>query len=289
FYTLNTYPTVVLLTLYVPAFLIALIGNILVLLTVFTDKKVKRAKNFYLINLALSDLCVTLVCIPVTVSSIVSRLWFYGIFMCKFTAFLQGVVVASSIFTLTAMGIDRYISIQYPASVSWVTSPNQALGIIGTIWIISSIFMGPMIYIRQVDEIDLPLLSSLKFCIENWPREEDRKSYGVFLLLIVYVIPGITLSVCYAHVGQTLCTNEMLRDRSDYYNRRLSRKRAAKVLVVLVVVFMMFWLPYNIFSLCVDLTARHAATAVLPFALWLGHAHSAANPIIYWALNRRFR
>ncbi|XP_055956146.1 QRFP-like peptide receptor, partial [Patella vulgata] len=83
----------------------------------------------------------------------------------------------------------------------------------------------------------------------------------------------------------------MLReDNSDGSSGRLmSRKQAAKMLIILVILFLICWLPYNIFSLCVDLTSTDAPTSGLPFALWLGHAHSAVNPVMYWVLNRRFR
>ncbi|XP_055956144.1 galanin receptor 2a-like, partial [Patella vulgata] len=120
------------LALYSPVFLIGLIGNVLILLTVFTDKHIRKAKNFYLINLAVCDLCVTLVCMPMSVGTIVYRLWVYG------------TVVAGSIFTLTAMSIDRYISIQHPLTANWVTSPNKALLIIAFTWLVSGIFMGPI-------------------------------------------------------------------------------------------------------------------------------------------------
>ncbi|ESP05214.1 hypothetical protein LOTGIDRAFT_94391, partial [Lottia gigantea] len=290
FYTFGNYSTVILLSLYVPTFIIALLGNILIILTVLADETLRKTKNFYLINLASSDLCITLVCMPMTVGTIVYRLWIYGEFLCKFTAFLPGVAVASSIFTLTAMSIDRYVSIQRPSRPHWVTSPGQAVCIIISTWIVSGILMGPLLYIRQVDTLPLPNKAPMRFCIEKWPKDDDRQAFGIFLLFVVYVIPSVTLALCYGHVGKALCTNQMLRNTSDSSNERLSsRKKAAKILIVMVLVFMVCWLPYNIISLSIDITQGSGPIDALPFSLWLGHAHSAINPVMYWSLNRRFR
>ncbi|KAL8606930.1 hypothetical protein ACOMHN_048726 [Nucella lapillus] len=85
------FTTVLLLSLYSPVFLLALLGNLLVLVTLIRERRtLLRAKNLYLLNLALADLCVTLLCMPAAVGTIVNRLWLYGEFLCKFTAFLQG-------------------------------------------------------------------------------------------------------------------------------------------------------------------------------------------------------
>ena len=70
----------------------------------------------------------------------------------------------------------------------------------------------------------------------------------------------------------------------------LSGRRAiVRLLVIIVTVFTLSWLPYNVLSLSVDVSLDAQHTRLLPFALWLGHAHSAVNPVIYWFFNRTFR
>jgi len=59
--------------------------------------------------------------------------------------------------------------------------------------------------------------------------------------------------------------------------------------VTIVVVFVASWLPYNVVSLRVDLSLDAGEARILPFALWLGHAHSAVNPVVYWFFNKTFR
>jgi len=67
------------------------------------------------------------------------------------------------------------------------------------------------------------------------------------------------------------------------------RRTIVRLLVVIVTVFAVCWLPYNVLSLSVDVSLDANHTKLLPFALWLGHAHSAVNPVVYWFFNRTFR
>ena len=188
------------------------------------------------------------------------------------------------------MSVDRYLSIQHPVASRKVISAAQALSMVAVIWLVSVIFMAPLLYIRDLDT--LPTFSDLpevQFCIEMWPQERDKHAYGLFLLFVVFLIPGVTLAICYGHLGRALCTNDITRQSSDSSTRGLfSRKKAARMLIILVVVFMVCWLPYNIASLMSDLGGDNMLM-ILFFTLWFGHAHSALNPIMYWVLNRQFR
>lgn len=90
FYTFKEFETILLLTLYVPIFVIGLVGNILIVISAAREKVIRRAKNYFLINLAVADLAVTLLCMPMAIGTIVYRLWIYGLFVCKVVAFIQG-------------------------------------------------------------------------------------------------------------------------------------------------------------------------------------------------------
>ena len=100
--TVNQFTTVILLTLYIPVFLIGLVGNILIVVSVSADK-VRKAKLYFLVNLAFSDLAVTVLCMPTSIGTSVYRLWVYGRFLCKFSAFIQG-RYHSNIYTVLEYG-----------------------------------------------------------------------------------------------------------------------------------------------------------------------------------------
>ncbi|CAG7732486.1 unnamed protein product [Allacma fusca] len=45
--------------------------------------------NYFLVNLSVADLLVTLLCMPMAVGKAVTSLWLYGEIMCKLTHYLQ--------------------------------------------------------------------------------------------------------------------------------------------------------------------------------------------------------
>ncbi len=108
-YTLNSPFTIALICLYIPVFLLSLGGNGLVIFVVFKNPHMWRVKNMFLVNLALADLLVTLICMPMVVGQIVFRLWVYGYVMCKLTGYMQG----------------KYTLVLYHCCVMWPFTANQ--------------------------------------------------------------------------------------------------------------------------------------------------------------------
>lgn len=92
-FTIHEYSTIVLLSLYIIIFLIGLLGNALIIVTTIRNGQSQHSKNYFLINLAVADLAVTLFCMPTSLGTIIYRIWVYGKFLCKFLAFFQGMLV----------------------------------------------------------------------------------------------------------------------------------------------------------------------------------------------------
>ncbi|XP_059174506.1 QRFP-like peptide receptor [Physella acuta] len=256
-----SYSSVVLLTLYLAIFLTALAGNLMVIVALILQDLSWRANHVYLLNLAICDLLVTLICMPSTVTTIIYKLWLTGLVICKLAPFLQGVAVATGIFTLTAMSVDRYLSIQHPSHAHWSSAPSSAVVLTVITWTTSSVFMAPQLYVRTIDTLSLPDLPAMTFCIEDWPDDLDRQIFSFLLLMLVYVIPVLIVAVCYANVGKMLCTLSFRGgSSSDVYV--YSRRRAARILILLVGLFICCWLPYNVMSLIVDI---QELSSLMPF------------------------
>ena len=204
---------------------------------------------------------------------------------------VEGVAVTSSIFTLTALSVDRYLAIKAPLSVRRISGPCQAIRCIVVIWILAAVFVGPVLYVRTVYEVEFTWFKiSMAYCVELWPHNVDRQAYGIFLLVVTYILPILIIATCYVLIGRTLCSDEFHRKTSDSSSTvMLGRKRVARMLVALIAVFLLCWLPYNICSLSLDVNFDYQDAQIIPFTLWVGHAHSAVNPLLYWFLNKSFR
>ncbi|KAK6976329.1 cholecystokinin receptor type A, partial [Biomphalaria glabrata] len=75
--------------LYVIIFLLSVVGNILVILTVAQNKKMRSVTNVFLLNLAVSDLLLAVFCMPFTLVPLLLRNFIFGEFMCVAIRYLQ--------------------------------------------------------------------------------------------------------------------------------------------------------------------------------------------------------
>lgn len=75
---------------YAVAFLFALIGNIIVILIITLNKKMKSTTNVFLLNLAVSDLMVGCFCMWVHLGNSITKEWPFGEYVCKVNTFMQG-------------------------------------------------------------------------------------------------------------------------------------------------------------------------------------------------------
>lgn len=82
--------TIAIIPLYSVIFLLAVIGNSLVILTLVQNKRMRTITNLFLLNLAASDLFLGVFCMPFTLLGMLLRDFIFGEFMCKMLPYLQG-------------------------------------------------------------------------------------------------------------------------------------------------------------------------------------------------------
>ncbi|KAJ2946822.1 hypothetical protein O0L34_g16146 [Tuta absoluta] len=245
---------------------------------------------------------------PIQLSKAITLVWFYGETVCKIVNYIQGVAVAASVFTLTTMSVDRWLSISTEPRVR-PPGRKQAVLLLGLLWICAMLIFIPLLIVASVRKESVPVISKahnnisietreVHFCTEEWPEPDTRKHFGSFSFTLVYAIPGSITIMSYACMGRTLCS---VRPPFDVDEGNVSmqqglrlmkeRKRVAWILLLLAVLFALCWLPYNIMQLLLDINAVDAKhlSMYLPYALFLGHANSAINPIVYCLMTRNFQ
>ena len=104
--------------------LFSVVGNVLVCWAVCLNSNLQSITNFFVVSLAVADIAVGVLAIPFAIAiSTGFCSYFYG---CLFIACFVLVLTQSSIFSLLAIAIDRYIAIKMP--LRSVTKRTQLLG-----------------------------------------------------------------------------------------------------------------------------------------------------------------
>jgi hypothetical protein len=79
---------------YIISMILGVGGNILVLLVIFYHQRMKTVTSFFIINMAISDLIVALLCIPSTyLAAYIIQYWPFSAFTCVFFNYMQTVSV----------------------------------------------------------------------------------------------------------------------------------------------------------------------------------------------------
>lgn len=86
---------------------LALFGNIIVIVVLTFGKRSSRELRLFLTNLAVSDLTMALFSIPFTYTDFMLGRWIFAPQFCPVVHMAQLSSVFASVYTLTAIGIDR--------------------------------------------------------------------------------------------------------------------------------------------------------------------------------------
>ncbi|XP_029159817.1 uncharacterized protein LOC114931837 [Nylanderia fulva] len=312
-----------LIILYVPVIVLAVTANILVIAVVFKYHYMRSVTNYFVVNLSVADLLVTIICMPVAVIQADSIVWRHGELMCKLSSYLQGVAVAASVFTITAMSIDRYLAIRSPMAFRRVFNRKSTVLVIVALWLVALGIFAPVLRGMTLHSpttffnLTLPDSSTIRgnfshdisrlpptfyICSEDFrPLGIRAHVFGTACFILVYAIPGFVVILAYSMMGRTLCSRKPPFDcdsvegsASSQQSFRLvrERRRIAWILLLLAVLFALCWLPYNMLRLLIDLGVIKEGRSIsdaLTYCLFLGHANSALNPVVYCFMTRNFR
>ncbi|GFX04342.1 melanopsin [Trichonephila clavipes] len=111
------YPVVVPLALLMVVIIIfAVGGNVMVVLTILRHRGMKTRTNMFIVNLAVADILVAVLDMPVSLITIIEGRWVFGEALCKLNGFTMALFLICSIHTLMYISVHKYISITRPFS-----------------------------------------------------------------------------------------------------------------------------------------------------------------------------
>ncbi|RZF46438.1 hypothetical protein LSTR_LSTR012513 [Laodelphax striatellus] len=298
-------------------FILIVLGNSAVLLTLLLRKNRKSRMNFFIMQLAIADLAVGLIQVLTDIIVRMTIAWHAGNLACKVVRYLQAVVTYSSTYVLVALSIDRYDAIKHPMkfSGSW----RRAKVLVAVAWFLSLLFSTPSMVLFEVQMVQGQLQCWIELTEWQW------QLYMTVVALLIFVIPAIIITACYAIIVSTIWSksshivvvdnvhkrnNKGLFDKSshhhhhhhhlhDHDSRRASSRglipkakvKTVKMTFVIVFVFILCWSPYIVFDLLqvygfVPKTQTNMAVATLIQSL--APLNSSANPIIYCLFSTHF-
>ncbi|KAM6986717.1 cholecystokinin receptor [Aplochiton taeniatus] len=189
--------------LYSLIFLLSVFGNLLIILVLTVNKRMRTVTNTFLLSLAISDLMMAVFCIPFTIIPNILEDFIFGAAMCKIVAYLMGISVSISTFSLVAIAIERYSAICNPLkSRAWQTR-SHAYRVITATWILAFLVMSPYPVFSHLIPVTRNNSTAHK-CRHLWPNIEVEQTWYTLLLLFLFVIPGVVMIIAYGLISREL-------------------------------------------------------------------------------------
>ncbi|KAH3892525.1 hypothetical protein DPMN_016643 [Dreissena polymorpha] len=297
------------ITLYSLLILIAIVGNILIIVVVARNKRMQTTTNFFLVNLAVSDLLVTACCSWVRLVDDLTEGWVLGNFFCKLNSFAQVTSMVAGIFSLVLIACDRFFGIVF-AMKAHIIERRASYPIVIT-WVCAIAVASPLLFVRQ-EESRVWANHVEIWCADTWPITEEvdpatgfimksfkgRKAYYTFVTVALYFVPILTMSVIYFLIILTVWFTRPPGERISVKEIQVQKKVKRKVVIMLITILAAFglcWLPLEIVILYSEYRPNqheqfpHWYSSLELVSYTLAFANSALNPLIYAGFNENLR
>ncbi|XKL61860.1 hypothetical protein PGB90_001693 [Kerria lacca] len=186
--------------------IVAVIGNFLVIWIVTTSRRMQNVTNCFIANLALADIVIGLFAIPFQFQAALLQRWNLPHFMCPFCPFVQVLSVTVSIFTLTAIAMDRHKAILNPLRA--YPSKYRAKICIVCIWTVAFFIALPMAIALRVEIVEYTdsadVVHTKPFCHNTELPNDLMLSYRLLILFVQYIVPLCIISCVYARMALRL-------------------------------------------------------------------------------------
>ncbi|KAF7664664.1 hypothetical protein LDENG_00170110 [Lucifuga dentata] len=242
----------------------------------------------------------------------------FTVLECQVYVFLNVFLIAASVFTITAISVERYYYIVHPMRYEVKMTFKLTAAIMVMVWVASAVLGLSTVF-------GWPSYGSLSsinaaHCSLHWSHSSHRRVFSVLFSVTCFCLPAVVIFTVYCNVYKVAhvaarqrgplpsWTNNQLKHRSDSINsqttiitthnapHRTVRERpfgggkAALTLVVIVGQFLICWLPYFSFHLHLTLEESPNVPEDLEEAVtWLAYSSFAINPFFYGLLNRQIR
>uniref|UniRef100_A0A3B4A7G7 G-protein coupled receptors family 1 profile domain-containing protein n=1 Tax=Periophthalmus magnuspinnatus TaxID=409849 RepID=A0A3B4A7G7_9GOBI len=206
-------------------FLVGIPGNIAVLILRPNWQKLSRLTQCLMMNLALSDL-LCLITLPIWIYAVLYN-WALGITTCKMLGFVMHCSIFSSVLTITALSVQRYMQVVHPQRCIQFKKRLLVL-----MWLISMIFSIPMLVVRQIMKVNQKNIDCI---LQN---SSDAQLVTVLLTECFFGISSFTITTC-AYILLNRKLNQAI-----FFNN----PSTIKLVTTIIVTFFVFWMPYLIFN-----------------------------------------
>lgn len=271
-------------------------GNGVVVYIFIMTPSLRTPSNLLVVNLAFSDFIMMGFMCPPMVICCFYETWVLGSLMCDIYAMVGSLCGCASIWTMTAIALDRYNVIVKGMSGTPLTIKRAMLQILG-IWLFGLIWtILPLVgWNRYVPEGNMTACGT-DYLSQDW----TFKSYILVYSFFVYYTPLFTIIYSYYFIVSAVAAHEKAMKeqakkmnvtslRSGDNQNTSAEAKLAKVALTTISLWFMAWTPYLVINY-IGIFNRSLITPL--FTIWgslFAKANAIYNPIVYGISHPKYR
>ena len=274
---------------------VSLAGNTLIGIIVYKTKTMRKTVNYFIVNVAMSDLFFPIFVFPSTFTDL------YGGFLgnqlgqtfCNVMMLLQYVSSIVSIQSLVLIGVDRFRAVVFPLRPPLITSKLCPFFILST-WVVAIALSVPTWASNTYKPVKFTAKAK---CYWLWSESFFKDTYSYTMLFVVGAISFFLIILFYSFVVFKLKTRKVPGESShNAEEQRVRRHRNVfKMVIAIVSGYALCWGPLNAFTILNALlwnnTTRYACGVMYYWyiALFMAHTNCAINPMICFIFSGNYR
>ncbi|CAG9818074.1 unnamed protein product [Phaedon cochleariae] len=234
----NTYFHILIYFMYTAIFFIAFLGNSFVCYVVLSSPRMRTVTNYFITNLAVGDMLITVLCVPFTPMPLLKQYWPFGSVLCLVVNYSQALSVFVSAYTLVAISIDKYIVIMWPLKPR--ISKRFATSVIFLVWLVAGTTVIPTGMFAKtfqpVNDTYYAYCDRSKFRSmpkQYWPLDSVlcpvvnySQALSVFFLMVMqYVIPSIVLLFTYTSIAAVIWCHRIPGEAENSRDIRIAKSK----------------------------------------------------------------
>ncbi|KAL3999608.1 NLR family CARD domain-containing protein 3 [Sarotherodon galilaeus] len=271
-----TSQTILLYILMASVSLLTVVLNLLVVVSISHFKQLHTPTNTLLLSLAMSDLLVGLLVMPIEGLRYIETCWLLGRLMCALSPYLSYCLLSVSLGSMVLISVDRYIAICDPLLYSSKITVNRVKLSACFCWACSLLYNGCIL----MEHLGWPdrFSSCHGECVVFISRTSGTVDFFLSFVSPCGVMFVLYMRVFVVAVSQVRAIQSQVAVRAAPAAKK-SELKAARTLGIVIVVFLMCSCPYYYPSFAGDDTSMSLPYYTLLF--WMVLTNSFVNPVIY--------
>uniref|UniRef100_F7BG20 G-protein coupled receptors family 1 profile domain-containing protein n=1 Tax=Ciona intestinalis TaxID=7719 RepID=F7BG20_CIOIN len=266
---------------------VGLIANGVVFFVIFAGREIgKTVTAMYVVQLAIADSALLLT-LPIFGLQKVAMNWSFGAFTCTLCHSIKFLSYYAGIFFLTAMSVDRYVAVAYSTKSHQLRTRRRTMIVCLVVWLAAGCMTIPILMYARTEKVVDRTICRLMFP----GYKKVYKTWLVVDFVVGFVLPFIVITISYVMIVKRLQTSEDKIANMTGKRTISMRKRVTRMVAVLVVCFVVCWLPNHLFTLAkirgLDLSVT-PCYGIEHFLVAFSFSNAAINPILYSFLSHNF-